>query len=129
MAGAGGIEIENLAAFRRDIAKARQNVRDLTKVIKAAGAPALAAAKAHAPHDTGNLAKRAKVSASKTTGKLIFSAPYAPRAAYATTFGAWGAPPRFGAPDLVATQDQMAKIITTGITDILTAYGWFEGTP
>jgi len=129
VAAAGGIEIVNLAAFRRDIARARQNVRDLTKVLKAAGAPPLARAKARAPHVTGALAASGKVSASRTTGKLIFGTPYAPRAAYARTFGRWGPPPRFGAPDLISTQDQMMDILTKGIADILTVYGWAQGTP
>lgn len=126
---AAGVEISNLAAFRRDIAKARLATRDLTKALKAAGAPALAAAKQHAPVGQGTLARSGKISVSKTTGKIIFPPVYAPRAAFAKAFGRWGPAPRFGLPDLVATQDQVLKLLTQGIWDLLTVYGWAQGDP
>lgn len=123
-----GIEITNLAAFRRELKVAQGNARDLTKVIKAAGQPLLAHARANIPKGaTGKLASTAKISASATKGKLIIPQPYAPVAAFQRRFGMNPPAPRFGVPDLVAVQAPMFDIITKGIWNIITINGWAEG--
>jgi hypothetical protein len=130
-----GIEIENLAAFRKALRLADgATPRELSKAIRKAGQPIVKRAGQLAPRVSGQLARSYTVRASGTTGKLYSRAPYGPGAEWGL-HGKWkgfrryravgvGGRGRFALRAVVEREDETASIITDELREILTLHGW-----
>lgn len=130
-----GIEIENLATFRKALRLAEDATpRELSKAIRTAGAPIVKRAGQLAPHVTGELARSYTVRASGTTGKLFSKAPYGSGAEWGL-HGKWrgfrryrgvgtGGRGRFALRAVMEREDETAAIITEELRDILELHGW-----
>ena len=125
------VEIVGLAEFRRDLKRAGLGTKDATRAMRRAGAPVLAKAAALAPKATGALAASGKISAAGTKGRVIFRPVYAPGAEFGahgrwSGFDRWGATPRFGYRALADEAENVFRIVTEELQDVLTAYDWFQ---
>lgn len=125
------VSITNLAAFRRDLKAAEDaSPRELTKALKAAGAPILADVRGRVPHLTGTLAAGFKASARGSTGLIVNRVPYAAGSEFGR-HGKWAgferygsAPGRFVGAALEAQGDEVARIIAAEMREIVEIHGW-----
>ena len=133
-----GLEITNLALFRKALRAAEDATpRELTKAIRAAGAPIVKRAGQVAARRSGKLAASYTIRVSGTAGKLYSRVPYGVGAewgfrgkwagfrrykAYGT--GASVGRGRFALRAVLEREDETARIITTELREILELHGW-----
>lgn len=135
---AAGIQIQGLAEFRRDLRRAGENTKNVTGVMKRAGAPVLAKARAYAPKGEeakgdkhpGQLAGSGKILAGGNKGRIVFRQDYAAGAEFGSHgrwqgFDHWGATPRYGYRALNESADEVVKVLAAGLQDVVSMYGWF----
>jgi len=123
------IVIENLAAFRRDLAHAQSaSARDLTKAIKVAGDTPLATARRHASKASKSGAHAAgfRVSARGTTGSITNREPYGAKAEWSKIpgFNRYGPPGRFAARAIDEDAETILQKIAEGLKELVTLAGW-----
>lgn len=128
------IQVEGLKEFRSALKTAIGKApRVLTNAIKTAGVPLQEAARDRAPKRSGDLAAGYAVRASGTYGRLINKQPYAMGAEWGVR-GKWSGfqkygprGDRIGYPALRESADDIERILTRELTEILTVRGWFRG--
>lgn len=138
----GGIVIENLAAFRRDLkAAVDASPRELTTALREAGGPVLdrvkqVAAVGRAPADEhpGLLRGSYRIRVRSTSAFLSSTAPYAGGAEWGLR-GKWkgfrkypgaeaGGRGRFAWRAVLERQDEIAEIMSERLRDLITLHGW-----
>jgi hypothetical protein len=132
----GGIQIENLAAFRRALREARSSTpRDLTAALKRAGIPLVAELHVIAPVGNfpdphpGLLRGSYGVSVRGVVGSIISRAAYGAGAEWGqhgkwSGFMQYGGPGRFAAKVIDEREDQIVEDVFQGLTDVVHIYGW-----
>lgn len=126
-----GVQIVNLAAFRADIRRAISSTpTEMTKALKLAGEPVRVDASALSPRRTGTLAGGYKTSVRGATGSIISRVPYAGGAEWGR-FGKWAGFAKYGEPGgrfagkaVDEKADEIVAILTEGLNDVLTIYGF-----
>lgn len=129
---AEGVTIENLKQFRADLRVVdAASPRMLTKAIRAAGVPIVAAASGLASRAsvTGEHAKGFQLRAAGTTGRLFNKAPYGAGAEWGRSgkwagFNRYGGPGRFGWKAVELTEDEVARVMHHEMDKIITLLGW-----
>ena len=127
-----GIVIPNLPEFRR-VLQAAENATtsELVKALKVAGEPITARAGSLAPMGpTGRLKAGYRASVRGTTGRIVSAVPYGAGAEWGSR-GKWSGFNRYGARGsrfatkaLDEVSDEVERILTEGLHDILTIHGW-----
>jgi hypothetical protein len=127
-----GIEIENLAQFRKALRFAQDATpRELSKAIRVVGKPIAARAGELAPKGpTGRLKKSFSVRASGTTGRIVSRVPYGPGAEWGlrgkfsgfTRYGAKGV--RFAGRAVEELREPTMRAIAKELDDIIHIHGW-----
>ena len=106
--------------------------REVTRALKNAGQPVLERASASMPHVSGRLAGSLGISVRGATASITSRAPYAGGAEWGR-FGKWsgfdryGSPPRFVFPAVEASAERLAEDVARELRNVLSAYGWFQG--
>jgi hypothetical protein len=126
------VEVVGLKQFRADLKRAgSEGPRALAKAIKAGGEPVLEATKVKAQRAsrTGHLAGSYGIKVRTTTGSITSKADYAAGADWGKRgrwrgFFRYGQPPRFAGAALTENAERVQDIITKGLDDIVTVYGW-----
>lgn len=111
-----GVEIENLAAFRREVARAdRSLLGELRAGLKKAGEPPLKEAQREVPFRTGRLSRGYTIRISGSAASIVNKQPYAAGAEWGQ-FGKWSGFRRYGGPGRFAwkaVEDQAEQIEET----------------
>jgi hypothetical protein len=124
------VEIVGLAQFRADLKNVgREGPRALSKAIRAGGEPIVSTASSKAPRRTGLLAGSYSIKTRATTGAVVNQAPYGAGAEWGRKgkwegFFRYGQPPRFAGAALTERADDVQDIISRGLDDIITIFGW-----
>lgn len=124
------IEVVGLKEFRAALrAVGKEATKELSKGIRKAGDPLVAAASRDAPRVSGALAGGYKVAVRTTTGSIVSKVPYAGGAEWGTRgkwrgFFRYGSTPRFAGKALVDNADEVQDTLTRELENIITIYGW-----
>lgn len=129
-----GVEIVNLRSFQRALRASEAGAtRELSRAIRAAGRPIVERARVLAPRRTGLLASAYAIRASGTTGNVINRAPYGAGAEWGL-HGKWkgfrryrgvqGGRGRFAARAVEERRDEIVRIMTDELREIITISGW-----
>lgn len=125
-----GIVIENLAEFRRDLKRAVDATpRELTKAIRAMGAPVLSELAVIVARRRGRLVKGYRIQVRGTSGSVINREPYALGAEWGMHgkwkgFQKYGGRGRFAWRAVTDQQEAIARIGLEQLEDIVTIHGW-----
>jgi hypothetical protein len=127
----GGIEIANLRQFRADLKAASAELpRALTTALKAAGAPAVERTEqVVARGDTGALAAGFGIRTAGAAASIVNRVPYAAGAEWGfrgkwSGFNKYGPPGRFAWRALREREDDVARIMTEYLEDVIELHGW-----